>query len=339
MPDKRYPRRILAMRFSALGDVAMTLPLIYSLARQYPDVHIDFITAPFFARLFINAPANITVHPIDLKKDYKGVPGLIRLFRRLKDLNPEAVADLHNVGRTWMLDTLFRLNGVKIVMVDKMRSGRKKVLRGGNAQPPFIKRYADVFEKLGLPVRPDFRSLELASGDNARSVKKPAAGIAPFARYMNKAYPIDMIKEVAKQLSQKGVNVYFFGGRGEEAQQLETLAEGIENVFSLAGKYPIEEELSLMKEMDVMLTMDSANHHLASLAGTQAISLWGSTTPSCGFMAYGQPSENAIVVGVPCQPCTIAGSNRCKRGDLACFRNISPERVTQKMLSHIELPE
>ena len=60
-------KRILVVRFSALGDVAMTLPVVYSLARQYPDVEIDFVTTPFFARLFLNPPANLTLRPVDLK--------------------------------------------------------------------------------------------------------------------------------------------------------------------------------------------------------------------------------------------------------------------------------
>ncbi len=112
---------MLIIRFSALGDVAMTVPAIYSLATRYPDLNIDVVTRPFFARLFINAPDNVNVIGVDFNKDYKGVGGTLRLLRRLGKLRPDYVADLHNVLRSWIIDRYFRLRGVKVVMVDKMR--------------------------------------------------------------------------------------------------------------------------------------------------------------------------------------------------------------------------
>lgn len=145
-------KRILVVRFSALGDVAMTLPVVYSLARQYPDVEIDFVTTPFFARLFLNPPANLTLRPVDLKKDYHGVKGTLRLLRYLSSLRPDYVADLHNVFRSWIIDRWFQLKGLKVVMVDKMRGARKAAISQKAPQPSFFSRYTDVFAKLGFPV-------------------------------------------------------------------------------------------------------------------------------------------------------------------------------------------
>ena len=120
---------MLIIRFSALGDVAMTVPAIYSLATRYPDLNIDVVTRPFFARLFINAPDNVNVIGVDFNKDYKGVEGTLRLLRRLGKLRPDYVADLHNVLRSWIIDRYFRLRGVKVVMVDKMRGKRSELFR------------------------------------------------------------------------------------------------------------------------------------------------------------------------------------------------------------------
>ena len=321
------------MRFSALGDVAMTLPVVYSLAKQYPDVHIDFATTPFFARLFIAPPSNLEVHAYDLKKNFKGIAGAFRLFKKLNSLHPDAVADLHNVGRTWIIDTLFRLKGVKTEMVDKMRKKRRLLIKSGVAQKPFIDRYFEVFSILGLPVKPEFKSLEAVSSPKDPDIRRPAVGIAPFARYYNKTYPPDMTLQLSHLLSEKDINVYFFGGRGEEAEKLEEMASEIKNSESLAGRFTLEEELALMKQMDVMVSMDSANHHLASLMGTPVVSIWGSTTPACGFMAYGQKAENALVAGVSCQPCTVAGSPLCNRRNLDCFRQLEPQLIADKIIS------
>ena len=152
-------RRVLAARFSAIGDVAMTVPAIYSLATRYPDLNIDVVTRPFFARLFINAPDNVNVIGVDFNKDYKGVGGTLRLLRRLGKLRPDYVADLHNVLRSWIIDRYFRLRGVKVVMVDKMRGKRSELFRTGQPQPSFIDRYAKVFAELGYPVSLTFKSL------------------------------------------------------------------------------------------------------------------------------------------------------------------------------------
>ena len=330
-------KRILVVRFSALGDVAMTLPVVYSLARQYPDVEIDFVTTPFFARLFLNPPANLTLRPVDLKKDYHGVKGTLRLLRYLSSLRPDYVADLHNVFRSWIIDRWFQLKGLKVVMVDKMRGARKAAISQKAPQPSFFSRYADVFAKLGFPVDVNFTTL-FPDGLPTTTIEPehPAVGIAPFARYANKTYPLHLVKRVAEMLTANGIHVYLFGGRGKEAEELQRLADSTPECTSLAGRFPIEEELPLMGKMDVMVSMDSANQHMASLCATLVVSIWGSTTPECGFMPYRQNPDNALCLRLDCQPCSIAGKPECPLATLACMNNLPPETVANKILSLIK---
>lgn len=330
------PERILVLRFSALGDVAMTLPVIYSVARHYPGVEVTVATRPFFAKLFINAPDNVKVIGIDFKGEYKGFGGMWRLLRKLGSFKPDAVADLHNVSRTWVIDSWFRMRGVRVAMVDKMRSTRKKLFTEGATQPDFVGRYADVFARLGLPVEPDFTSL---FGNSHPAIPEPvvhlAVGVAPFARYFNKTYPAALMKEVIASLTAKGVNVYLFGGRGSEAEELERWANEINGCRSVAGRFPISEELALMAEMDVMVSMDSANQHLASLVGTPVVSVWGSTTPACGFKAYGQDLGNAVMAGVECQPCSVAGKPECPKGHFDCMNRLSPASIVNRVIDNL----
>lgn len=331
------PSRLLILRFSALGDVAMTIPAIYSLARQNPDLHIDVATTPFFARLFIGAPENVAVHGFDLKKEYKGSAGMLRLLKRLRALKPSMVADLHNVLRTWIIDNRFRMAGIPVIMVDKMRAARKDVLRNHKAAPSFIDRYIDVFRRLGLSVTLDMTPpLKDAVGDVPMEVTHPAVGIAPFARYYNKTYPSSSMQQVIRLLTDAGVNVYLFGGRGEEADRLGAWSIGNPRCRCVAGEFPIEKELALMGAMDAIVSMDSANHHLASLVGTPVVSLWGSTTPACGFSGFGQSPDNALFAGLDCQPCSIAGTPECPRGTLECFALLQPAAVADKVLHVID---
>lgn len=325
-------KRILIIRLSALGDVAMTVPAIYSLALRYPALKIDVVTRPFFARLFINPPANVNVIGIDFKGEYKGVRGTLKLLKRLSKLKPDYVADLHNVLRSWIIDNYFRLRGVKVEMVDKMRDKRRELFRTGETQPAFIDRYASVFARLGYPIELTFKSLyENSTPTLPFEPARPAIGIAPFARYFNKTYPAEMMQEVISKLSAEGYHTYLFGGRGAEAEELQKWAAKAENCTSLAGTYPLEDEIALMGAMSAMISMDSSNQHMASLAGTPVISIWGSTIPACGFMSYGQTADRAVYLDIPCQPCTVGGSPECPKGHFDCMRKLSPDIIVEKV--------
>lgn len=329
--DKKR-KRILIIRLSALGDVAMTVPAIYSLAKQYPMLDIDVLTRPFFGRLFINKPENVNIIAADFKGEYKGARGTLRLLRKLGQLRPDCVADLHNVLRSWIIDSYFRLRGTRVEMVDKMRSDRGELFKTGRAQQPFVERYADVFKRLGYPITLDFKSLyEDKQGEAPVCVEHPAIGIAPFARYYNKTYPAESMLQLIDMLIAEGYNVYLFGGRGEEAEKLKNWTKGKTKCHSLAGKYPLEEEIMLMSTMDAMISMDSSNQHMASLAGTPVISIWGSTTPACGFMGYRQDGENAVYLGLECQPCSVGGAPECPKGHFDCMRKLFPEIIAEKV--------
>lgn len=326
---------ILVLRLSALGDVAMTLPVVYSAAAAYPDVRFTVVTRPFFSRLFINRPENVGVYAVD-PKNYAGVTGVTRLSRELARLHVTAVADLHNVLRTWMVDSYFRMRGVRVVMVDKGRTERRSALRSGRMQENFISRYVNVFSRLGLHFDLTFRSILPADAVAPIEVKQPAIGIAPFARYYTKTYPPEMMRHVVELLCAAGVNVYLFGGRGKEAAIMKEWAGEINGCSSVAGEFPIEEELVLMSKMQVMVSMDSANQHLASLTNTRVVTLWGATTPECGFSPYGQDSADSLVNHVDCQPCSVAGSVKCPKKHFNCMRGLAAEAVADKILTIIK---
>lgn len=299
----------LIIRMSALGDVAMTLPAIYSFARANQDIKVLVLTQPFFARLFVGKPENIEILAVD-KKQIKGVKGLLWLLKMLSTKNITMVADLHNVLRSWLIDAFFLLKGVPVKIVDKNRAGRKDILKGAKLVcEPFVNRYFKTLARLNGPFADSFENLPVVPRENPVGVK--LVGIAPFARYENKIYSLEQMRKAVEELASRGYKVMLFGGRGKEAEQLATW-EVIDGVECVAGKFAIEEELQLMASLNVMVSMDSANMHLASLVGTPVVSVWGSTTPACGFLGWKQKGENCVVANLPCQPCTISGSNKCK---------------------------
>lgn len=329
---------ILVLRLSALGDVAMTIPAVYSVARAYHQHQFTVVTQTFTARLFINPPANVSVLPL-AKNESHGISGTWQLLRRLHTLDIDAVADLHNVLRSWLVDSSMRLRFKPVAILDKHRSERRAILHEHRpTATPFIQRYFDVFAHLGLPAKPQFTTLfpdalpALPSGLPAKATEQ-WVGIAPFARYRSKTYDEQQMREVFSMLaSRPRSRLFLFGARGKEEKILQSWAAKSANAFVVAGRLQLEEELALMAHLDVMLTMDSANMHLASLVGTRVVSLWGGTTPACGFLGFNQSPADALIGNLPCQPCTIAGSDSCPLGKMKCISAIPPAEIVHALL-------
>lgn len=332
--------KLLVIRLSALGDVAMTVPVIDSLARQYPHLQITVLSRPFVQPLFAGMPANVSFRGTDVKQ-YKGIAGLWRLFRTLRKEGYSAVADLHDVLRTKVVRTLFRLSGIPVACIDKGRKEKKRLVGGKQKRQlaTSFQRYAEVFARLHYPVTPRFTSiykegkgdLSLFSSLAEKRAGERWIGIAPFAAHAGKVLPEAVTEEVIRTLAQRpDYQVFLFGGGKTEAACLAQWAALAPNIHSVAGRLKLDGELSLMSHLDVMVSMDSANMHLASLSGTPVVSVWGATHPYAGFMGWGQCAEFAVQVDdLPCRPCSIYGNKPCRRGDYACLTRIKAADIVR----------
>lgn len=346
--DKETPRNVLIVRFSALGDVCMTIPVVYAVCRANPEVRFIYLTKKPVTALFIGAPSNLTVVGVDLKKDYTGPLGAVRLAATmLHRYSIDAVADLHSVMRTHIMDALAMLRGLRVVRIDKMRRQRQELISrsAAHAQPltPMIERYAAVFEKLGLaPGRGNLTApvLGAISPSVAADVLAPKApgkkwiAIAPFAAHRGKIYPLEKMEEVAETLATlPDTTVILFGAPGHEAQTLDRWVEQTKgSMVNMAGKRcGFHIELSLIAQCDIMLSMDSANMHLASLMGTPVVSIWGATHPAAGFSGWRQDPANAVQASLPCRPCSVFGNKVCHRGTYECLSAIAPQQIIEKV--------
>lgn len=320
---------ILVIRFSALGDVVMTVPVIHSIATCYPQHHFIVLSRTGMTSYFENLPSNVQFKGVDLNQ-YKGIGGLGRLYQELKRLDIDAVADLHDVLRSQYLRFRFLLAGKKVCHIQKGRAERKALTSGNPGKHQQLKtsfeRYADVFAGLGLPAS--------ISYSPSKTSKPGWIGIAPFAAHAGKVYPQDKMREVIRLIAQHADSrVFLFGGGAKEVEMLESWAKIAPNVESVAGKLSRKEELSLISSLRVMLSMDSANMHLASLVGTEVVSVWGATHPYAGFLGWNQKLDNVIQVEMPCRPCSIYGNKPCREGGYPCLNQISPQMIAGKVLS------
>lgn len=330
--------KLLVIRLSSIGDVAMTIPVVYSLARQYHDLQIHYLTNPQYAGLLASRPANVEVLSADFAGADAGMGGMHHLLDRLDRENYTAVADFHNVLRSWLIDWHMRMAGKKVKMLDKKRNSRMSLVVNHAPQQPFYERYAQVLEHLGYPVKIDFTSVYGSERPASPiEVKHPAVGVAPFARYDMKIYPLKAMRQVIDKLTERGVTVYLFGGGEREVTALEHWARSREGCVCVAGRHSIADELAIMAQMDLMIAMDSANLHMASIAGTRTISIWGCTVPYSGYLDFTLKPEDAMCLNLPCQPCTVVGVNHCPMGHADCLRKISPEMVADKAFEALGL--
>ncbi len=333
---------ILVIRFSSIGDVAMTVPVVYSLAAQYPHCHVTVLSRNTLAQLFERMPDNVSFRGVDLEGKHKGLWEMECLYRELKKEKFDAVADFHDVLRSKYLRWRFQVAGVKVACVDKGRKGKRKLVRRKNkelvCQKSAFYRYADVLKALGYPVKVDFLSVFGDEKGNIRYVNLPRSekgaakwiGGAPIAAHEGKIYPLSGQQRVVSRLSRReGTKIFLLGGGEKEIETLEDWAEKYPNVISTAGKLTLSTELALMSHLDVMLSMDSANMHLASLVNVPVISIWGATHPYAGFMGWKQLPDRAVQVELPCRPCSVYGNKPCYRKDYACLRGISSDKVVQ----------
>jgi ADP-heptose:LPS heptosyltransferase len=318
-----------------MGDVAMTVPVLYSVANRYPNDKFVLLTKYNFQSLFINKPTNLEIYAVHTKDRHKGIRGMWKLINELNEKKIDNIADLHQVLRSIEIDCYFGLKGKKIAVIDKGRADKKALTRKNNKKytqlESSIERYQKVFEKLGYDASLNFTSLfaEKKKYDEIR------IGIAPFAKHAGKIYPVEKTDEVIRLLCEKpSVKIFLFGGR-DERTYMESLAENRKCVELTTGQLSFCDEILLMNSLDVMLSMDSANMHLASLVNTPVISVWGATHPYAGFYGYNQNPNNAVQVDMPCRPCSVFGNKPCRYGEYDCFNQIQPEMIVEKIMNVI----
>lgn len=344
----RNRQHILVIRFSALGDVAMMVPVVYAVAKKYPDVRITVLSRHYARTFFEDLAPNVNFMEADLKGEYHGIKGLNALYRRLVAKQFTHVADLHSVLRSQFLRMRFNLGRFRVEHINKHRSMRRQLVNPKNQEkeslPTPFENYKEVFDRLGFPIESfDFTSIFPPEGGNLNMLPRIIGekrswekwiGIAPFAAHRGKIYPKEKMIEVIKMIDEKypKARIFLFGrGKLEDKVFPQWVKEIPRCVYVGWHLENMHQELILMSHLDVMISMDSANMHMASLTGTPVVSIWGATDPKAGFMGFGQSIDNAICLPMECRPCSIYGQKPCKYGDYRCMTNIKPEQIFEKI--------
>lgn len=332
---------ILIMRLSAMGDVAILPPVVKALRQSNPDLKITILTRPAF-QIFFRGIENLDFLSPDFTKQYRGLRGIIRLRKEIVRIGITHIADVHDVLRTKVLRKMLRIRRLRVAVIDKGRDEKRALTRKYHKYmvqlKPSYERYRDTIIKLGFKVdelKP-VRKAALPVPEEILEITGPKKGrwigIAPFAKHVGKIYPTSLSGELIGLLSAKFAHVFIFGGGAYEKEYAECMDERYTNVHSVIGKLRLGTEMDLISNIDVMVTMDSATMHIASLVGTPVVSVWGSTHPFAGFYGFGQDPDNAVQLELSCRPCSVYGNKQCLYNDYRCLHRIAPQTIFDKVV-------
>ena len=337
--------RFLIIRTSAMGDVALTVPVIKSFILKNPGHEVILLTRSAFFPFF-SSIEGLKLIDGDFKNAYKGVPGLFTLFRRIRRTGEiDYVFDLHDVLRSKIIRFLFRLTGSRVFVINKGRSEKQNLINGRQKDnlKHTIDRYKDVFAAGGFSIG-DISEQRIVPAPSALSSighlfegkEGLKIGVAPYARHALKMWPEKNMITLLKLISEGNrVHYFLFGGGSSELAMLNDFTKNITDSTIIAGRFTLEEELAIISCLDIMICMDSSNMHMAAITGIKVVSIWGGTHPAAGFGALNQSPEYSIQISeedLTCRPCTIYGTGTCRRKDLACMAWLTPEIVYEKLV-------
>lgn len=342
--------KILVVRFSAMGDVALLVPVIRSLVAAHPNVEVTVVTRPRYAPFFYDIE-RVKVFAADVDNTYTGILGMRDLFRALiRKASYDYVIDLHDHMRTMILRTFFKLFFTDVIVFDKGRKQKRAFARKKDKittpLPHTVQRYQAAFVRAGfsfdlLPA-PHFQlneSLQAVAKEwlAKQGLEKNEAwiGIAPFAVHATKIWPLENYGVLIERILEKtSAKFFLFGGGAREVKYFESLQKKFPQYCIItAGQLKIRQEIALMKLLDVMVCVDSSNMHLAALAGVRVLSIWGGTHPDVGFAPFGSVAPMVQITRdeLPCRPCSVYGRETCYIGGFPCLTRITPELIAGRV--------
>lgn len=307
------------------------------LSRAYPDDEFVVMALKPLADLFYGLP-NVHYHEVCTDGDHSRGP--YSLYRQVMAYAPTRVFDLQADLSTRMVGWLLRWHKVPVSVLPGVRREQRALIRTGCEQAaplqPEQERYADTFRMGGLNPKGE-RQLLPVNADAVANVQQLFGtksgrwvGIAPFAKHRSNILSYKTMKEViAYYADQENTRVFLFGAGYIETEMLRQWASLWDNVESVSNQLPLDGELELMRLIDGLMCMDSANQHLGALVGCKMLSIWCGTHTYMGYSAQGAIDMQILSLPVSCRPCSVHGTNSCKYRNFAC-KALTAEMIIER---------
>jgi len=321
---------VLLVRFSSIGDILLTTPLVRALARRHPEAKLIYVTKRAMAPLVADNPHLAGVVTLEPDEPVR------HLARRLRALAPTHGLDLHGSVRSAGLRLLVRCRWSGY----RKRKGARALLI--STKLDLYRRHAPVAERYfeaarRLDTRPDGGPPEFCLGGGARDraaqwlaerglADAQLAALAPGAAHATKRWPIAHWSALAERLRADGYRPVVVGGPDDRGLAQQLVAEGTGAAVSAAGECSLQETGALLERARVVVSGDTGVMHMATGVGTPVVALFGPTVGQFGFFPY---RARSIVLerALECRPCSATGTAACPLGHHRCLADITPAEV------------
>lgn len=320
-------KKILIIRFSSIGDIVLTTPIVRCVKNKFPDAELHFVSKEVFKSILIHNPHIDKVHAF--KNDVS------ELYKNLKSENFDLVIDLHKNLRSLRLKQQLKVKSVSFnkLNVKKFLAVRLKMK---NALPNIhiVERY---FESLtAINVQNDGKGLDyfIAEEDKINvnqlffgGVNTKFIALVIGGSYFTKQIPLNKLKEICVLAK---LPIVLLGGK-EDKNLSDELQKQFPNLINTCGNFSINQSASIIQQAEWVITSDTGLMHIAAAYNKKIISVWGNTIPEFGMSPYKPNAENKIleVKKLSCRPCSKLGYHKCPKGHFKCMNEINFELVKE----------
>jgi len=308
--------KILIIRFSSIGDIVLTTPVIRCLKQQLIGVEIHYLTKGNFKTVLENNPYLDSLHLLDSR--------LSNTIKELKNEKFDYVIDLHHNLRTLIIKNKL---GVKASSFDKLNWQKwllvnLKVNKMPNVH--IVERYLETVKFLGVCNDEQgldyFLAKQYSLPDLLPTTHQNFVGLVIGAQHTTKRLPNSKLQEICKNLQKP---IVLLGGK-EDIERGEDIVNGNNHVFNGCGKFSLDQSAFLVKMAASIITHDTGLMHIAAAFNKPIVSIWGNTVPEFGMYPYRVDKSTILEVqGLACRPCSKIGYQKCPKGHFKCMNDIN----------------
>lgn len=318
-------KKILVLRFSSIGDIVLTTPIVRCLAQQLPDAEVHFATKPAYADVLSGNPYIHTVHTLH--------DSLLQFLRQLRNEQFDFVVDLHNNQRSLLIKTLLNRPSASFPKLNLAKWWLVRTKQNRLPDKHIVDRYFEAVHTLG--VQNDGNGLDFfireGAADELTALTMPLPGtytaIVIGATYATKAIPASKLSELIPQLQQ----VVLIGGRQEQALGNQLQQQFPQQVTNMAGLLSLHGSALMLQNARAVVTSDTGMMHIAAALRKPIVSIWGSTVPAFGMYPYRPDNSSSYTIienkSVSCRPCSKLGHSTCPKGHFACMLDLSAHSI------------
>ncbi len=319
--------KILVIRFSSIGDIILTTPVLTAIKTKYPNSEIDFVTLERFKDA-ISGNKNIDKLILFNKEKYKGINGIYKFSKTIKSNNYDIVIDLHSKMRSKILTKFISAKTYRYkkrswwkTLLVKMRIIKYEV------DGTIVNNYFGAVKK-GLGVIKNSEKLEFDfTKKDLEKVEKYKNSIifAPGASKETKKWPKEYFGELGKLLLKNSNKKIILIGSKKEYEELEVIKNiAGKDIINLAGKLSLKESGALMSQAEFVLTNDSGPFHIARGVRSKVFAIFGPTAPN--MFEYDEKSI-LIYENTSCSPCSLHGDAECPKKHFDCMKKLTAKKV------------